>query len=466
METRPPTLGGLAAVVGFALSCFALLIYLWATFGGPTPLAPKSYRFTALYDDASQLIAQTDVRISGVDVGRVTEVTQEGQLARAEIEVDADYAPLPADTRTILRRKTLLGEPFIELIPGTPEDEGGETLAEDGQLPLGQTEEAVDLDEVLRALNEETRRDIKLVLGELAVGVGDQGSNLNSALANLRPATESGADIFEVLASQRRAVRTLVHDSGEVLGALSERQGALSGLVSSGARVLETTAARDRELTEAVRLLPPFLSELRPTLELARDVGVKADPLLDELGPASKQIYPTVFELRLLAPDLTRLFRDLRPLLDRVPAGVPAFTATIAAARPLVRELRPALQDLVPAVEWLIPYDRELSAWLTKLALATQSSAGPEGRHILRTMIPYTQEGLAIYANDPLPFNRHNPYAKPDYLDQLGSPALRTFDCRNSNPVFDAIAPPCIEQGPFQMPDGFSGTYPHVNKAP
>ncbi len=96
METKPPTLAGLAAVVGFALSCFGLLVYLWTTFGGPTPLAPESYRFTALYPDATQLIAQTDVRISGVDVGRVTDVTQEGEIARAEIELEAEHAPIPA----------------------------------------------------------------------------------------------------------------------------------------------------------------------------------------------------------------------------------------------------------------------------------------------------------------------------------------------------------------------------------
>jgi virulence factor Mce-like protein len=464
METRPPTLGGLAAVAGFALSCFGLLIYLWSSFGGVVPLAPEGYRFTAVYPDASQLIAQTDVRISGVDVGRVTEVSQDGDLIRAEIEVDPDYAPLPADTHTLLRRKTLLGEPFVELIPGTPEEEGGELLAEGGELPLGQTDPSVDLDEALRALDPKTRRDTKTVLRELALATGDHGDSLNSAFANFEPVAESGADVFDVLAAQRTSLRTLIRDSGTVLTALSERRGALSTLASAGNRVLETTAARDRELTETLRLLPPVLSELRPTLELAREVGIKADPLLTELDPASRELGPTVVELRALAPHLKGLFKDLGPALDAAPEGIPALTSALEAARPLVRELRPALQDAVPAVEWLPPYQRELSAWLTKLGTATQATAGSEGRHVLRVMIPFTQEGLAIWGGDPLPTNRHNAYSKPGYLNDVGNPHLKAFDCRNAT-LDLGISPPCVEQGPFDF-NGFSGSFPHVNRAP
>src|SRR6266576_3420707 len=144
MATRPPKLPGLIAVLGFALSSIGLLIYLWSSFGGPIPLAPTGYRFVAYYRNATQLIAQTDVRMAGVDVGHVVDVQQDGELTKAEIEIDPADAPIPADTQTVLRRKTLLGEPFIQLIPGTPADRGGRLLPEDGQLPIGQTRPSVD----------------------------------------------------------------------------------------------------------------------------------------------------------------------------------------------------------------------------------------------------------------------------------------------------------------------------------
>ena len=465
MAVRPPKAAGIAAVVGFSLSCIGLLIYLWSSFGGPIPLAPTGYRFTAYYRDATQLIAQTDVREAGVDIGHVVDVTQDGELTRATIEIDPAQAPIPADTRSVLRRKTLLGEPFIQLIPGTPSDQGGQMLPENGQLPVGQTERSVDLDEALRAFNPQTRHDLRLILRQLALGVKDQGSSLNGALGNLRPTTEAGADVFQTLASQKQAVRALVHDSGDTLQALSDRRADLRGLISAGNSVLGATASRNRALEETVHLLPATLKQLRPTLALAQRVGTEAQPLLRDLDPASRQLTPTVTDLHQIAPNLHGLLSDLGPFLDAAPAGIPAFTSTLAAARPLMGQLRPALQDAVPVVQWLIPYKRELAAWLTKLGTATESSAGADGRHILRTMIPLNLEGFGIFSGKPLGTNRHNPYAKPGYLDQVGHPFLRAFDCENAGLPTLGFAPPCVQQGPFDF-GGHLSTFPQVRRAP
>jgi virulence factor Mce-like protein len=462
---RAPGIGGIAAVLAFSLSCLGLLIYMWSSFGGPIPLAPTGYRFTAYYRDATQLIAQTDVRMAGVDVGHVVDVQQQGELTRAVIDLDPADSPIPADTRTILRRKTLLGEPFIQLIPGTPEDHGGTMLPENGTLPVGQTQRSVELDEALRAFDPATRRNFRLILQELARGVKDQGSALNGALGNLRPVTESGADVVTTLASQRRAVHVLVRDAGATLEALSERRGDLHSLVAAGNSVLGATASRNRALARTVELLPPTLRQLQPTLEVAKRIGVEAGPLLRELEPASRQLTPTVRALHTVAPDLRGLLTDLRPTLDAAPTGIPAFTSTLAAARPLIRQLRPALRDAVPVLNWLSQYKRELAAWQVKLGTATQSSAGAEGRHILRVVVPMHPEGLGIQFRNPLADNRHNPYSKPGYLDQIGRPFAKTFDCQNVGGPSLGMAPPCVEQGPFSLP-GFTGDFPQLHRAP
>src|SRR4051795_13552081 len=102
METRPPTITRILVAVGFALSCFALALFLWITFGGPLPLKAKGYRFTVPFDEATQLAVESDVRISGVPVGKVKSVELNDQgLADATIELDSDYAPVPTDTRAI-----------------------------------------------------------------------------------------------------------------------------------------------------------------------------------------------------------------------------------------------------------------------------------------------------------------------------------------------------------------------------
>ena len=71
MQKRAPTLGNILVIILFALSCFGLLLFLWESFGGPVPLKPKGYRFTVAFPRTLALAEQSDVRISGVDVGHV-----------------------------------------------------------------------------------------------------------------------------------------------------------------------------------------------------------------------------------------------------------------------------------------------------------------------------------------------------------------------------------------------------------
>ena len=49
----------------------AILLYLWLTFGGSIPLRSEGYRFTVKFPEATQLAQEADVRISGVNVGKV-----------------------------------------------------------------------------------------------------------------------------------------------------------------------------------------------------------------------------------------------------------------------------------------------------------------------------------------------------------------------------------------------------------
>ena len=90
METRPPTITRILVAIGFALSCFALALFLWITFGGPLPLKPEGYRFTVPFNEATQLAVESDVRISGVPVGKVKAVElDDSGRADATIELDS-----------------------------------------------------------------------------------------------------------------------------------------------------------------------------------------------------------------------------------------------------------------------------------------------------------------------------------------------------------------------------------------
>src|SRR6185312_2357979 len=155
MQKQVPTVGRLLVMAVFTLSCFGLLLYLWSAFGGPVPLKPHGYRFQTSFAEATQLAQEADVRISGVNVGKVKklELGDDGRT-NATIELDNQYAPIPKDAKAILRQKTLLGETYVELTPGTP---GSPTVREGGRLANTQVAPTVQLDDIFRTFDPRTR---------------------------------------------------------------------------------------------------------------------------------------------------------------------------------------------------------------------------------------------------------------------------------------------------------------------
>src|SRR5947208_13506994 len=123
MQKQAPSIGRIFVMVAFALSCVAILLYLWITFGGSVPLKPKGYRVKVNFPEAVTLAEQADVRISGVNVGKVISkkvVVQNGQvkpLTAVRLEIGRKDAPNQQNTHQILRQKTLLGQHHVELTP-------------------------------------------------------------------------------------------------------------------------------------------------------------------------------------------------------------------------------------------------------------------------------------------------------------------------------------------------------------
>ena len=305
METKPPTVGRILIAVGFAISCFALALFLWLAFGGQIPLKPESYRVTVPFQEATQLAVESDVRISGVAVGKVKRVdlNDEG-YAEATVEIDARYAPIPSDTRAILRQKTLLGETYVELSAGSQESE---PLPEDGTLPRAQVSDAVQLDEIFRAFDDETRANFQAWMRGQAAAFRGRGADFSAAIASLDPFAREADRALRLLDSQSEAVSGLLRSGGEVFGALSERPGQLRGLITNANTVFETTARRNEDLATAFEIFPTFLRESRATLARLETFAADSDPVVQALQPTARELAPTVTSLARLSADDERL---------------------------------------------------------------------------------------------------------------------------------------------------------------
>ena len=111
-------------MVGFTLSVAALLMFLWVSFGGTLPLRAESYRFKAAFPEASLLVKEADVRMAGVNIGKVKDkqLGPGGRTTLVTMELDHRFAPIGKDAKAILRQKSLLGETYVEITPGSSQN--------------------------------------------------------------------------------------------------------------------------------------------------------------------------------------------------------------------------------------------------------------------------------------------------------------------------------------------------------
>jgi ABC-type transporter Mla subunit MlaD len=435
MSKRAPSTAQILVIVGFALSCFGILLFLWVTFGGPTPFRAKPYEIKVPFNEATQLAEQSDVRISGVNVGKVRNIAlaPNGRQALATVDIDDKYAPLPESTRAILRTKTLLGETYIELTPGNG---NGPELADGGAVPEANVAESVQLDEIFRTFDPETRTAFQTWMRDSAIAINGQGQSFSTAFAELEPTFSDLDKLFRVLDTQRVAVGQLFRNGATSLQALRGRQGELASLIDSSDAVFETAARRDRDIEALFRAFPTFQDESRLTLDRLKAFAVNTDPLMRQLVPAAEQLSPTLIAFANLAPEAKGFFEGLSTVIDLAPTGFPALRRLFRDDfPPLLRALDPFLRNLNPLLTGLNLYRAEFTSFFANIAAATNGelpevNANGEKTHFLRAMGPLNPESVATFSKR-LTTNRNSAYSPPRWAEGLlaGLPGFDTRQC-------------------------------------
>ena len=492
MQKQAPSIGRVLVALGFTLSCFGLLLFLWIAFGGPTPLKPQSYRFTADFPEATTLAVESDVRIGGVTVGKVKELAlpPDANATRATLEIEPEFAPISDDARAILRQKTLLGETFVELTSGTEpgkpapvalgaqggatdaDADSAEAVPEGGHLADSQVQEAVQIDEIFDALDPETRAAFQRWQANAAVAIQDRGQDLNDSFGNLGPFLTDASDLLAVLERQRAALKGVVRDTGETFEALTERDRELAGVITGSNATFGALASEERALADVFQIFPTFQRETRLTLDRLDDFQANTRPLVRDLIPVARDVSPTLRSVRRLSPSLRDLFVDLDELVDVSERGLPALRSFLGELGPVLDSLDPFLANLNPVVRYLNFFKTNVTDFLSSPPAALGGSLSkvpdqPAARHALRQLTYLGAETLSVYPQR-LPTNRGNAYLQPGVLNaEFSAKAgiFPNFDCGPSggerragdgkSPQVGESFAPCVVADPF--PDEFGG---------
>ena len=383
----------------FTLSCFGLLLYLWSAFGGPVPLKPHGYRFHASFAEATQLAQEADVRISGVNVGKVKKIDlgDDGRTD-ATIELDDKYAPIPQDSRAILRQKTLLGETYVELTPGTksaPQDPRERPPRD----RTGRADGRARRDPPRRSTRRRARASRS---GSRTSAQGIEGHGAGLLGRARQPADRSRSNtnkVLKILNSQERAIREAIKNTGVVFDALTERDGQLADWITNSNQLLATTGAarrtRSARCSGRSRRSSTSPSSTLRALEAYAENTDAADARSS--SRSRTQLSSFLVNAKGLAPNFNQFFIGQGQL---IPASVKGLPASVALPRRHAQPARPArpvpaqLQP-VPRVPRACTSARSRRCFANDTAtLQATDQIGDNRVHYLRLTSPVNPEAL------------------------------------------------------------------------
>ncbi|TMK38975.1 MAG: MCE family protein [Actinobacteria bacterium] len=334
----------------FGAGLIAIVVSVIAIYFGFTKAIPFQHHYTikAAFNTVNNIKKGSFVRIAGVNVGKVSDVSflhQGQQAAVVSMRIDDKGLPIHTDATAKIRPRIFLeGNFFVDLSPGSP----SAPVLRDGQmLPISQTAAPVQLDQVLSTLQSSTRADLQRLLAELSSGFSGQGAaGFNRSLQYQGEAYRTGSIVSDAtLGTAEHDLSGYIATSGATAQALDRFPAQLQSLITDFNTTANALAVQSNALSAAIHELPltlraglPALAALNNALPPVRRFARDFLPGTRSSGPAIDASLPFVAQVRGLVskPELRGLVADLRPTVPSLialnRASVPLYQQTRAAA--------------------------------------------------------------------------------------------------------------------------------------
>jgi phospholipid/cholesterol/gamma-HCH transport system substrate-binding protein len=274
------------------------------------------------------------VRVSGVQIGTLSGVSLSNGHAIVKMSIDPKYKNLIHTNATaLLRPKTGLQDMFVELNPGSssaPVVHAGYTI------PLAHTDPEVNFDEVLSALDGDTRQYLSLLVNGAGQGLKGQGNNLAGVLERFEPTHQDLARLNSAVAVRGRDLQQLINSLRRLNVALAAKKGQIVDMVDSSSKVFGALASEDTNISRSVGDLPGTLQQTTQTLQ-------KVQAFAAQLGPAASKLLPAAQGLPAANSAIEALAKPSTPIIQN------QIRPFVVDARPVVRQLKPASKNLAAA---------------------------------------------------------------------------------------------------------------------
>ncbi len=427
-------------LVALTLSIIASL----AVFAKPLQWQP-GWELNAVFENSINIRTGSPVRVSGVDVGEVKSLSRASNtnFSTVKMNIEEKGRPIMKDAQAKIRPRLFLeGSYFVDLKPGTPsapELESGDTIS------VSQTATAVQFDEVLTALQADTRENLRETLKGLSQAFDGQGEpeeaagpvsettgesnsdeteDASSSSGEGTTASAAGEDAVKDKAGKRDLtgaeeinktfdnLTPALKDTDRVSTAmLGEQAGDLRRLVYGLQR---TISALDRNQPEIQDLVTNF----NTTAAALASESASLSAAIDELPDTIIQARTTLGHLDSSLPALDAFAKDIRPGVREIPATVDASPGWLTQVGALVQEdeLGGVLANLSPTVRDLAEVTADASTLLDEIDNLSRCTTD--------VMVPTFSQPV----NDPPHTSGEEPYKEFFYALVGTTSALQNFD--------------------------------------
>lgn len=375
------------------------------------PFTSYGYEIKATFSNSANIATNSPVRVAGVDVGKVISTSRDGDNTTVTFTIDESGRPIHDDAFAAIRPRIFLeGNFFIELDPGSP---SAPEMGSGDTIPVSRTSTAVQIDEVLSALQSPVRADLSRLLESYGTALTHEPTAAEDATQLPEVKGKSGAEALNgalryggdagryssqvanaLLGTEKRDLERLVSGAGRAFGAFASHQRDLQGLIDNFNVFTGALANQSANLSTTIHLLAP-------TLRITHASLVSLNRTLPPLRTYAIELEPAVEELPGLISSSKPFLAQVRPLLSAKEAGGVAK---------LLRESTPALAGAaLVSKRTTVPAINQLSVCTTKVMVPTMdqtiedrfSTGGPNYREFLYNLVNFAGVAQNFDGNGP-----------------------------------------------------------------
>ena len=354
------------------------------------------YRVSVDVPNAARVTPGNEVRIGGSRVGVVedlrvvenpdAEAGESESVARLDLKLDEDAAPLPQSSAFRVRYRSSFGLKYVEVIRGggPPAEEGFVfSGVDDGAVcelpddPDGQWEslpasdrngcfqEQTEFDDINNTFDAKTRANSRMNLIGYGSGFAGRGTSLNEAIVALEPLFGDLKPVARTLAAKDTNLRRFFGElarSAEIVAPVAVEQ---AEIFPFGASTFEAFTASPEALMDTI-------TESRITFERAIELFPAQRVFLERFAELSRELQPGVRDLRATLPVLNDAITTGTPVLEHSPEVNHKLRRALLALERLVEQpsttsvakrLRETFAMAEPLAKWVVPAQTVCNYW-------------------------------------------------------------------------------------------------------